>query len=254
METIKIEFSKDYNLFKTFNYNREVDEKRTLKISQSIKEFGFCVPILVVKTEDFYFIVDGQHRFIAGKIIEETIPYIVINSVPEDRIPYFISALNSPQKAWTGKNFFNMWLGLRKEGFLEIENFMQKYKFDLNQIMKLLFSGKDIFSRTSGVNTGSLRNPNFKITDFKKTEIIKTYEQLESISKIDSRYSQLYNNNKFKDALIETMKDNNYNHTRMLEVLKKNIPLVGKTIRAYRDFLIEIYNYGLKKSDTRLLA
>lgn len=56
---VNVQWTKDYNKFTKFSYNRPVDENRVDKIKETIKKNGYLVPILADKN---YFIIDGQHR------------------------------------------------------------------------------------------------------------------------------------------------------------------------------------------------
>jgi len=73
LKLAEVKSTKDYDLFKMINYNREVMKPRIDKIVESIKEYGFILPILVNKE---FMIVDGQHRFEAAKKAGSEVSYI----------------------------------------------------------------------------------------------------------------------------------------------------------------------------------
>ena len=70
----KLFLSQDYDLFKFFDFNREADQNHVNRLVESIKRWGFVSCVTVIKTDAIdgvmsYYILDGQHRFLAAKIL-----------------------------------------------------------------------------------------------------------------------------------------------------------------------------------------
>jgi len=66
--------TKEYDIFKFLASNRDIQDKKVKKFVESIKRQGLQIPIIVNENK---FIVDGQHRFIALRILKMPVPYIV---------------------------------------------------------------------------------------------------------------------------------------------------------------------------------
>jgi len=95
--SLKIYTTDDYSLFKHYDFNRPVDMKHAKQLSimmQTVIDLHPYMPIVV--NSDMY-IIDGQHRLEARKLIEAPVYYTI---APEVNI-YIISKINRLNKKWT---------------------------------------------------------------------------------------------------------------------------------------------------------
>jgi hypothetical protein len=82
---------------KTSHTVRQVDLNLNLKLQSSLRNDGLLYPILVVKENDGYELVDGLHRLTAAIALEwPTIPCHVVESM---ELPYLMSVANNLRKS-----------------------------------------------------------------------------------------------------------------------------------------------------------
>jgi hypothetical protein len=235
----------EYDRFNFFKFNRKVDEKRCISISESIKKHGFILPIQVVEINGVYWVIDGQHRFYAAKLINSIIKYTVLSYKEED-IPYLVSDFNSSMKAWTGKNYFDMWLSLGMNGYIECKKIIDELKITYQEFVKIIFSKynpKKDFNGGASINNNSFKNPNYELSDNYKNRIYYVSKQMFEIINIDEGYRKLIDNYNFRGAIIHFIMNqkNGYNHERLIERLKEEIFLDKKTLKTYYGKIEELY-------------
>jgi len=253
IEQKKVLVGKDWGLFKTFNYNRIVDEKRVEKLMSSISKTNIVTAILCVFIDGFYYIIDGQTRFNACKRLNRDIVVELVENITS--VPDIMSELNRNNKAWRTIDYFNMWTILGKEGFIEIKKIMDEYDLSFNQIN--IFMNKRNNDVVSGFVSSDFKNENYKISGDKKKYVIKCATYLQEILNIDAGYIEQRNNNNLKSALCKIITMYNYNHSRMIDVCRKMIMLPGKRQVDYFNIIVEEYNKNLRdehRLSSRVLA
>ena len=104
--------TKDYNLFKFLDTNREPNQRIINTLVKSIKENGIQIPIIVNPDKQ---IVDGQHRFWALQNLGYTVPYIVSKTWKNDS---HTIEINNTGRRWTAMDFANY---AAKNGNLDVE-------------------------------------------------------------------------------------------------------------------------------------
>tara|TARA_R100001530_G_scaffold135563_1_gene113086 strand:- start:922 stop:1674 length:753 start_codon:yes stop_codon:yes gene_type:complete len=93
--------TKDYKMFNFLDTNRKPNSKMIDKLTESIKQYGIQIPIIV--NPDKY-IVDGQHRFWALRSLNYSVPYIVSQTWKEDK---HTIEINNTGKRWTALDYAN---------------------------------------------------------------------------------------------------------------------------------------------------
>ena len=87
--------TKNYDLFKLIDVNRDPRQSHLNKLEKSIKANGLQVPIILNEDKQ---IIDGQHRYWVCQKLGYTIPYVIkptINELEED-----ILEINKNQVGW----------------------------------------------------------------------------------------------------------------------------------------------------------
>jgi hypothetical protein len=145
IEKFNIYETKNYNLFKLLDYNREPNQRILNKLENSIKEIGIQIPI-IVNTENE--IVDGQHRFWTLQKLGYVVPYIISKAWKKDKHTIDI---NNTSSSWTALDYANYQM---KKGNLDVKkalkqanewNNITKNELKPTNGLELLMSG-----RTSG--------------------------------------------------------------------------------------------------------
>ena len=134
MKTINLE--SDYNKFKMFPQNRPVkmDGKNVKSKVESIKKLGFVGAIDVIEIDGFLYIADGQHRFTACKIMDISVPYILIDDADiaqtglskEDYVKNIIHNLNTAQVNWTLRDYINQHAKNGDQFYVDLVDFINK--------------------------------------------------------------------------------------------------------------------------------
>lgn len=99
---------------KPYENNPRINENAVDKVAESIKQFGFKVPIVIDKNN---VIVAGHTRFLASKKLNlETVPVIIADDLTDEQIKAFRLADNKTAE-------FSEWdFEKLKQEFFEIEN------------------------------------------------------------------------------------------------------------------------------------
>ena len=122
----------DYGMFKTLEGNRNTKERDVKKLAISIsKKYNVC-PIIL--TSDYY-VIDGQHRLLACKLLGLPVRYVIDKNATIDDI----SRLNSYSKKWTQIDYL---LSYKKQGiedYIVFHRFMMEHNITIN-VGLLLFA------------------------------------------------------------------------------------------------------------------
>lgn len=124
MKVIKRGETKNYNLFSMAVGNRIYKENHAAKIARSITEnnmLGAC-PIVCVQKGKRLDVIDGQHRLGACKMLEISVPYIVVDGVTAEDI----SRLNRDQKGWGSKDYLHHFCAMGNPDYMTLAAFIER--------------------------------------------------------------------------------------------------------------------------------
>ena len=93
--------TKDYDMFRFLDTNRQPNDRMIKKLKQSIKENGVQIPIIVNQKKE---IVDGQHRFWALRSLGYSVPFIISKTWKEDK---HTIEINNTGSRWNALDFAN---------------------------------------------------------------------------------------------------------------------------------------------------
>jgi len=122
---------KDYDRLKYLEFNRDIDENQVDKLRDSLRQFGFLMPIAVREHRGSWEIFDGQHRAIAGVREGMVIPAVVIPDLQKKQLPAAIAKLNTTQSRWTLMDYQKLYAKMELEQYLYLEEFMDEYTVNL---------------------------------------------------------------------------------------------------------------------------
>ena len=237
----EVKSTKDYDLFKKINYNRSVMEPRIDKIVESIKKYGFILPILVNKE---FMVVDGQHRLEAAKKAGSNVLYIQFN-ISDDMLPILISTVNTTSKNWTLDDYLNMWVALQKDTYVYISEIMDRENFGISAFLKISAA------TGSGKNSGSVKfkNGELRYTKAQKERVVTRVSFLNDIRDISVSYEDFRNSPSFVMAIMCVIVNPDYKHDRMMQVLEASPGSIAKSkaVSDYLEVFSTLYNKGLKK-------
>ena len=161
--------TKNYGMFKFLDTNREPNQRILNKLTDSIKEIGVQIPIIV--NEDKY-IVDGQHRFWSLRKLKYVVPYIVSKAWKNDQ---HTIAINNTGCKWTAMDFANY---ASESGCLDVQEAIKiakgwrkdsKNKLSLISGLEILMEG-----RSHNGLLSKLKNMTYKMDYKSGSEVFDT--------------------------------------------------------------------------------
>jgi hypothetical protein len=238
--------TKNYDMFKIIKGNRPLD---AANLARLIKSFKIQYLYTVIILNEFFEIIDGQHRVEACKQLGFEVNYTIIPGLRLKDCQLY----NTVGKIWTKKTFHESYCILGSPAYLMLQEFMVNYpEFTLSVAEAIItnnVAGKDNAKREklgNGKTKDNERIHYFREGTFQVTEKerVKGYETVAKIREFRP-YFQYYNNGTFVRTLIALFKKTTYNHDRMITKLKKQPTALVKcpTATTYLQLLDKIYNY-----------
>lgn len=129
----------DFDKFHKADYNRNLNNGLVKKLEKSMKEYGYIgAPIIV---DEYYAVVDGQHRLQACKNTDTPVLY---SRIPGLTQKHFI-ALNIAQKDMRIDDFIVSNAGQGNENYVRLYNLMRKYpKFSTEMFIHACHSSRNV--------------------------------------------------------------------------------------------------------------
>lgn len=233
----------DYNQFQALKGNREVNPVHVERLIRSFQNKHLVCPIIV---NQYWQIIDGQHRFETAKRLGLHVDYIVVNDYGLEEV----QILNSNMSNWKATDYLDAYCDLGYKDYIVFREFMAKYpEFSIKPCEVLLTnrmmvsSKEKKFKDESGKNRvlrqNDFINGNLKIDDLKKAE-----DMAEKI-KMMKPYFLAYNQVLFVRAMLTLFRNPIYSHSQMLSKLAQQPTALQQcaTVRQYQILLEDIYNY-----------
>jgi hypothetical protein len=198
---------------------RSIEDKNLLHLN----------PILI---NDNFYIIDGQHRLEAARMLKETIYYIIDNNIGK----IDISLLNKTKKNWGLMDYINFYTIEKKPGYDELSALISKHPDCPVNIMLRLVA-------IDGFNK-EWKEGYVDVSNSKQAEEILQYAAW------FSNYLKFAMQGKFLLALNILVRSGNYDHNKMMmRVEEQPRSLVACiTVTQYVEMLEEIYNYRSSKN------
>ena len=237
IEKFNIYETKNYNLFKLLDSNREPNQRILNKLETSIKEIGIQIPI-IVNTENE--IVDGQHRFWTLQKLGYVVPYIISKAWKRDSNTVDI---NNTSTTWTSLDYANYQM---RKGNLDIKaalnkanvlNTVTKSKLKPINSLELLMSGRT----STGLKT-KLKYGKYKADLKTGNNIFEILKIMNEYPSKTSPYSQ-----KFVRAMKMLYYDNKkINLLAIRKMCKENYMSAYNNENDTFEYLNDIYNKANK--------
>lgn len=200
----KVYETNDYSKFNLISGNRSVDRFKVGRLVDSMKEKQLVVPIIV---NEFYQIIDGQHRFSACKELNLPVYYIVIKGYGIEEV----KRANLISSTWDLNAFLNLYCSKDNSDYITLKDFVDSYNVPIATILNFKASLTDTsFKREQELfKTGEF--------SFDGSEDI-LYEFLESLSMFDKckykrntnllkAYFSLFNRDEFDLSIMKAQLD-----------------------------------------------
>lgn len=208
--------TKNYDLFKFYKENRNINIKKVKEYKESIKEKGLKQPINVKIEEGHYKITDGQHRFIALLQLGYSIIFIV--DYDENHSSDDIIEINSNRSNTRTKDYIHYYATKNYIEYVKMNKIYIQYpqtkKTLLNELFIINKKPKNpAYKITLGINKGTMQ------IDYTQGETLLDWlNKIYSVnqqkdlyqSKIVRAFKHIYNNNENFNINIFCNKISNY--------------------------------------------
>jgi len=234
----EIQKTKDYDLFKDFSSNREIDQKHLNRLIETIKSKNLLsINPIIVDSE--MRVIDGQHRLEAAKILNLHIFYISGDEINR----HDIFRLNSNQKNWKTMDYINFYTVEKVKAYLELSKFINHYPhFSTSASISLCCGGK---RSTVDIKAGTIQ-----ISD-----IESAYSIAETIKEMYQKYQlDFIYDSRFPMALSAAFDDKNFNIETFYHKIDENPRAFVKCtkIQDSKAMIMEIYNRSLSKNKIQI--
>jgi len=217
--------TKDYSLFKFFNYNRAIKRANLKAIKKAIQKRGLIMPILV--TKDFQ-VIDGQHRLLALEELEMEVHYVIAH----DYVSNDVEEVNNVGSNWDVRARVN---NLAEHGDPNCIKLLEVYKTWGHVFSEGTIN--DAFYKLKNHSSQAIRNKNYIMDeDFGNQVLSNAFLMTEVIPKAKQT--------KFIRGLKSAMLDNdNFDINILRANAEKRRLNVYNNETEILDEIIEVYNY-----------
>jgi len=237
----RIHETKDYDKFSMLLGNRGLNRNKIEAIKKSIKDQG-C-PLTLVKVNEKFEILDGQHQFTAKKELSLPINYFIAENetIKDARIQ------NTNQKNWSRWDYIKSYSDEGIEDYKKLYNLPKLYpEFPQKELFIMLALNKKIIRYTVKLGfKDPIKDGSLKLNKKAYENIINILEKIKDYKIITGTR---YNNYFFVRAIIRVLDSQFYDHNKMIEKIKKypNIPNREDSY-GYIEELNKKYNYKNRK-------
>ena len=126
-----VQETKDYGKFSFMELNRNLSRNHVERLKASFNKAYLLAPILV---NEFYEIVDGQHRFTAAKEMGLPVRYVVANGYTIDHV----KMLNHEGKNWNVMDHFMSYAKAGLPAYVNTAKLFGKYESIPNHIIGVI--------------------------------------------------------------------------------------------------------------------
>lgn len=234
-----MESTKDYSIFKDCSSNREVDQKHVNKLVKAIEKRNLLHVNPIVINKDFW-VIDGQHRLAAAKILGVEVYYIQENINRKD-----ISMLNSNQKNWNAMDYINFYTIEKVDSFKQLSHLINSYpEMAVSALLTLSNSEgrRDIIQLKDGY------------LDVLAIHHAETVCEFCKILKEKFGYDFVFDS-RFPLALGEALKADNFKFEILIDKIAGNPRSFVNchTKKQYLEMIEEIYNRSMSKNKVSLV-
>lgn len=235
----RIQTTTNYDSFKTFAFNREVNGHHVATLKKSIHTIGLINPIIV---NEHRFIIDGQHRFQAVKELGMPVRFLVQDVMSEESL----IEMNTTQRRWTMEDYLHYYCERKNRDYLRCNDFISRFPG-----MKLVAAKNLLTNQANNIVH------DWKLGLFKVTHMDQAVEQASFLW----YYADEYDKSFVKGARFIQAFQKIYNKLRpddrvhlLRDAMLNNSRRVVKcsSKRECYEMLVEVYNYRKRKGTIKI--
>lgn len=222
----KVASTKNYDKFKPLDGNRVVNELHLKRLIASMKETPLFSPIIV---NEYFQVIDGQHRLEACKILSFPVYYIVVDGYGLREV----QVLNANNKTWSLVDYLDGYADMGFQDYITARDFMQRNQLPIVIVLAIL--GKS----GNGKTLQDIRNGNFKVRNLAKANRV-----VNVINEVGAYYPGSKRRN-FCLALIKVIDNPKFDVKEFLRKSKANPAMFydAANVDQYVEMVEDIYNY-----------
>ena len=226
--------TKNLEMFKIINYNRDIKEAEYKKVRDSIKSKNMLSLRPINVTRDMQ-VIDGQHRLRAAKELGLEIYYVI----KEDFVPEDIIALNI-QKPWMAPDYFKFYVTNKYPDYIKLDKFIKKHGITLIIALSMCIAGKHERNRSFREGTFKFLEESHEEQISKCMDIISLIQHLKGVN--NSFYTR---SGRFWSAVITMVRHPDFDFKLFKEKSQYLPEKFGPraSTEAYIEMFESIYNY-----------
>ena len=233
-----VEKSIDYTKFKIIDGNRNINKTHVNNLIKSIEHNNLLHLRPIIVDEDYY-ILDGQHRFLAAQKLEKEFYFIKCTSESYKEL----ITLNRNQKNWTLDDFINFYaVKFKNENYIKLIDLKEKHSLSLAcTFLYLQYNIKKKKNREEFENGNFLFNYDLD----KIEESINLWSSLHLIlSEKDFSALDMLNSIYFRKGFLNFMQSRRINHEQFWNRINSNFLMLHRCFNYDQvlDMLLKIYN------------
>ena len=228
----------DYDQFQFYDFNRPLNENHVMRLKDSIETNNklFANPILVDQDS---FVIDGQHRLTAAKMLKTPIYYRKVSGVDQEDI----STFNNINLRWKMEDFLHYHAERGNINYVKLRNLYNKVGLKITILLGLVL-GRSI------TEFNIFKSGKFIFKDeFSRYPYEIYFETIEYIKRFRGDIKQ-FRSKRFARALFILASDPEFNTKRWFKNVTRLVnrfhPCVSE--KEYLEMFEEIYNFGKKSS------
>jgi len=233
-EKYRMYSTKNYEIFKKLNGNRDISNSHVKKLVDSFKNKYLFTHINVNQNLE---VKDGQHRLEALKILGLPIYFIVTNGANLDDIKTIQIA-----KQWVKRDTAHRYAVTGNYNYQLFLDFLDEFKFGESITTQIL---EDNRYGDSGIGVDSFNDGHF---------VVKNYEQSKKYARMfkDFDFYKQHNVRSFMVAMMRAFKHPSYNHNKMVGAVSSHIhkfPSVRVEVFLFLELIQKTYNFNINKKN-----
>lgn len=237
METIQILQESDYKKFSYVKGNREISKKKVQKIIDSYKNGINLFPYVPVLINPGFFVIEGQHRIEACKILKLPVHYVIVPDLSLQQI----AEINSNTDKWKNVDFLKCYIKTGNTNYETLKTFIGKYNITLSVAISLLMNGTTLRAES---DMESYRSGKFIVKHQEKaTQIMRKCYDYEKVNKF-------CNDREFIRAIENLISSEVYTHNIIVSKLERDVSIIEKQ-KTYKDYIFHIEHLYNRKNSIR---
>lgn len=232
-----MEKTKNYEMFRFIEGNREIDERHVEHLKEEIKANNllFAKPIDVNKE---FGVIDGQHRLLAAKSLGVEIYY----NKHENLQKHDMIVLNRAQRNWVLKDYLNYYVSQGYDDYIMLRDFAKQHELSINVAVAICDQWRSMKAGTR------FKDGQFVFNKAFDDELIYKAKEIKNLIKTKLGDKPYLRSCIFLKSLCILLSTVQIDYKTLKSKVEMQLPkITGHTnLRNYITMFLDIYNYRSK--------